>query len=78
MEVIIGYMFDLFDENRDGYLSPDEYKQVFDMIMRSYQQLQDSFEYLEELWVYLYESIYDQCPSGKLQFDKLWKDLFLE
>ena len=28
--------------------------------------------------MYLYESIYDQCPSGKLQFDKLWKDLFLE
>jgi Ca2+-binding EF-hand superfamily protein len=31
VELIIGYMFDLFDENRDGYLSPDEYKQVFDI-----------------------------------------------
>ncbi|MFT4737416.1 MAG: Ca2+-binding EF-hand superfamily protein [Paraglaciecola sp.] len=31
VELIIGYIFDLFDENNDGYISLDEYKQVFDI-----------------------------------------------
>ena len=55
-----------------------EYKQVFDMVMRSYQQLNESFEYLEELWIYLHEAIYGQKLSGRFFFDRVWKDLFLE
>lgn len=35
-----------------------EYKVIFDMILRSYIQLRDSLEYLEEFWIHLIESIY--------------------
>ena len=55
---------------------PTEYKKVFDMIVRSYVQLRDNLEYLEEFWVHLIESIYGKIQTGKLQFDKIWKDLF--
>jgi hypothetical protein len=48
------------------------------MIMRSYQQLKNSLEHLEEFWLFLYETIYDKYQHGKLQFDKIWKNLFLE
>ena len=46
--------------------------------MRSYQQLHESFEYLEELWIYLHESIFGQKLAGRFHFDRVWKDLFLE
>ena len=48
------------------------------MIMRSYQQLKNSLEHLEEFWLFLHETIYDKYQHGKLQFDKIWKNLFLE
>ena len=53
-----------------------EYKKVFDMILRSYIQLRDSLEYLEEFWVHLVEAIFGKIQTGKLQFDRVWKDLF--
>ena len=56
----------------------NEYKKVFDMILRSYRQLKGSLEYLEEFWMYLNESIYDHIETGKLQFDRIWKDLYHE
>lgn len=29
IDLLIGYLFDLFDKNRDGYISFDEYKRIF-------------------------------------------------
>jgi hypothetical protein len=55
---------------------PQEYKVIFDMILRSYIQLRDSLEYLEEFWIHMIESIYGKIQTGKLQFDRIWKDLF--
>lgn len=31
IELIIGYLFDLFDHNRDGYISIEEYRDIFDI-----------------------------------------------
>jgi hypothetical protein len=45
---------------------PMEYKKVFDMILRSYIQLRDSLEYLEEFWVHLVEAIFGKIQTGKL------------
>lgn len=55
---------------------PSEYKLIFDMILRSYIQLRDSLEFLEEFWIHMVESIYGKIQTGKLQFDRIWKDLF--
>jgi len=47
------------------------------MIYRSYIQLRDSLESLEEFWIHIIESIYGKIETGKLYFDKIWKELFL-
>lgn len=46
------------------------------MIVRSYIQLRDSLEYVEEFWIHLIESIYGKIQTGRLQFDRVWKTLF--
>ena len=46
------------------------------MILRSYIQLRDSLEYLEEFWVHIIESIYGKIQTGKLQFDRIQKNVF--
>ncbi|MFY0690175.1 MAG: EF-hand domain-containing protein [Cyclobacteriaceae bacterium] len=40
IEMMIGYLFDLFDFNNDGYISLDEYKDIFDIygINRDYAE----------------------------------------
>lgn len=55
---------------------PVEYKKVFDMIIKSYIQLRNSLEYLEEFWTHLMEFIYGEIQTGKLQFDSVWKNCF--
>ena len=46
------------------------------MILRSYIQLRDSLERLEEFWIHLIESIFGKIQTGRLQFDRVWKTLF--
>jgi Ca2+-binding EF-hand superfamily protein len=47
VELIIGYLFDLFDENHDGYISLDEYKQVFDIYGIDVQYIDKAFDNLD-------------------------------
>lgn len=46
------------------------------MIIKSYIQLRNSLEYLEEFWIHLMEFIYGEIQTGKLQFDSVWKNYF--
>ena len=47
IELIIGYLFDLFDENHDGYISLDEYKQVFEIYGIDLSYVDKAFENLD-------------------------------
>jgi Ca2+-binding EF-hand superfamily protein len=42
-ELIIGYLFDLFDDNNDGYISLEEYKGVFEIYGIDQHYLEKSF-----------------------------------
>lgn len=43
IELLIGYLFDLFDENRDGYISFDEYKRIFSLYGINMEYIEKSF-----------------------------------
>jgi Ca2+-binding EF-hand superfamily protein len=47
VELIIGYLFDLFDENHDGYISLNEYKQVFEIYGIDVQYVDKAFDNLD-------------------------------
>jgi Ca2+-binding EF-hand superfamily protein len=47
VELIIGYLFDLFDENHDGYISLYEYKQVFEIYGIDVEYVDKAFDNLD-------------------------------
>jgi Ca2+-binding EF-hand superfamily protein len=47
IEIIIGYLFDLFDENNDGYISVEEYKKVFEIYGIDIEYVDKAFDNLD-------------------------------
>jgi hypothetical protein len=43
---------------------PDAYKKIFDLIIRFYTRVRDAVIDLEEIWVFLMESVYQQEMKG--------------
>ena len=55
---------------------PAAYLHVFKMILGAYNQLKEGWLGLEEVWIYLVESVFGQEQAGSLIFEAQHKFLF--
>ena len=56
--------------------APQEYKFLFNMLVDAYLRLRQGWQSLEEIWIFLVESVYNKVSHGYLIFEDQHKLLF--
>ncbi len=51
------------------FSKPDSYRKIFDMIIKFYTRVRESVIGIEEMWVFLIESVFQQELKGNLIFE---------
>lgn len=49
--------------------APSEYKFLFNMVVDAYLRMRQGWQNLEEIWIFLVESVYNKVSSGYLIFE---------
>ena len=49
--------------------APQEYKFLFNILVDGYLRMRQGWQVLEEIWVFLVESVYKKVSSGYLIFE---------
>ena len=58
------------------YFNHAQFQRIFDIIVRFYTRVREAVLGIEEIWVFLIESLFQQELKGGLLFDQLHKTLF--
>jgi hypothetical protein len=58
------------------YFNHTQFQRVFDILVRFYTRVREAVLGIEEIWVFLIESLFQQELKGGLIFDQLHKTLF--
>ena len=56
--------------------APQEYKFLFNILVDGYLRMRQGWQVLEEIWIFLVESVYKKVSSGYLIFEDQHKLLF--
>lgn len=58
------------------YDKSENYRKLFDTIIKYYTRVQEAVIGVEEIWVFLVENVFKQQLNGNLIFDAFHKQLF--
>jgi len=58
------------------YQRPEGFRKLFDMLVKFYTRVREAVLGIEEMWIFLIESIFNQELTGNLLFEQYHKQLF--